>query len=321
LGAYVNRVEAIAADLQRLRRGRGVHSPDVLSRLGVTLQSVVFGDIDPSPATAQATLARTLIEASQRLAPDLERIFLVAVGITRLEQDLGLRLAELSKETELSVRTLYRRLSEAEKGVAAQLERLTLDNLDDNPFAVRGWYVERLESDAYLAGQRPVFVGDREIRATHDGLRIICESFSIPRYSTSEGDPEPLVTGQAGCDAVTLTRYSPSTWLIRVELDRTLNTGDVHRVALAITMPSRAAVLPFNVTVPVRRIKSFVARVHYEPGQLRDAWAIDGVPPISMDERGRTAMKLAIDASLERRWSVVRRGLAYGIGWEWQDAP
>ena len=317
----MNRIDAIEADLRRLRPGRGIHAPDLLHHLGTTLQSVVFGDGDPNPATAQATVARMLVEAAQRLAPDLEKIYLAAVGITRTEPQLGDRLAAIGEELALSSRTLYRRLKDAEHGIAVHLERLTLDNADDNPFAIRGWYVECLESDAYLTGRRPVFVGEREIRATHDGLRVMCESFSIPRYAAAETDPEPEIRGGVGCDEVTLSRFSPSTWLISIRLDRALMTGEAHRVGVAITMPSRAAIRPFNVTVPVRRIKSFVARVHADPGQIRRAWTIDGVPPMAMDELGRSSAPLSIDDPLERRWTVVRRGLAYGIGWAWADDP
>ncbi len=317
VGGHVNRIDAIEADLRRLRRGRGIHSPDLMRHLGPTLRTVIFGDSEPNPATAQATVARTLIEAAQRLSPDLERIFLAAVGITRPEPQLGQRLAAIGEELSHSSRTLYRRLQAAEHAIAVHLERLTLDNHDDNPFAIRGWYVESLESDAYLSGPRPVFVGEREIRATHDGLRVICESFSIPRYASAEDDPEPEVTGGVGCEEVTLSRFSPSTWLISIRLDTPLDTGECHRIGVSITMPSKAAIHPFNVTVPVRQIKSFAARVHAGPGQLARAWSIDGVPPLSMDELGRSSAALPLDAPLERRWSVVRRGLAYGIGWEW----
>ncbi|MEI2826414.1 MAG: hypothetical protein V9F04_08355 [Dermatophilaceae bacterium] len=305
---------------RRLRPGRGIHAPDLVQNLGATLKSVIFGDADPNPSTAQATVARMLIEAAQRLSPDLERIYLAAVGITRTEPQLGERLAAVGRELSLSARTLYRRLQAAEHAIAAHLERLTLDNDDDNPFAIRGWYVESLESDAYLAEPRPVFVGEREIRATHDGLRVICESFSIPRYASAENDPDPEVSGGVGCEEITLSRFSRSTWLISLRLDTALDTGDSHRIGVSIRMPSRASIRPFNVTVPVRHINSFVARVHAEPGQLARAWSIGGVPPISMDELGRSSAALPIDVPLECRWSVVRRGLAYGIGWEWADS-
>ena len=66
VGGNVSRIDAIEADLRRLRPGRGIHSPDLMQNLGATLKSVIFGDANPNPSTAQAL---SLIHISEPTRP------------------------------------------------------------------------------------------------------------------------------------------------------------------------------------------------------------------------------------------------------------
>lgn len=309
----------MAEELARLHRGRGVHADDLPARLGPHLAAVVFGDVGPDRTGAAELVKRWLAAASAELPADLRTIFQRASGLADQQPFLTERLTSLATSTGLSTRTLMRRLGDANALVAAGMDRRTHTSTDDNPFAGRGWYVDRLESAAYLDEGPPRFVGTREILVTLDGLESICESLSIPQ---PPGEPQPaelLVVATEGCVLGGLERVSPSTWKVSLVLPRPLLVGDRHRLGLSITMPSRSFIKPYNAFVPVRRTRSFAAQVYAAPGQLTRAWRVDGVPPPALEDGVPVGELFDLDrpGPLAAEWDTVRRGLGYGIGWTW----
>jgi hypothetical protein len=316
----VDRVARIAADLDSFHRGRGIHADDFATRVGPHLAQVVFADSNPEPTYGRDLLKRWFLAASQELPPDLRAVFLAASGMTQPGPRLTDRLGALSRSTGLANRTLVRRLRQADALVAAKLDALSYVSEDDNPFARRGWYVERLESTAYLDEERPRFVGVREVLCTIDGLEQICESLSVPRPPGDTSPVDLIVAATEGCEVDSLTRVSPSTWQVALGLPRPLAVGERHRLGVSIAMPSRAFVKPYNAFVPVRRTRSFAAVVHLPTdGSVTGAWRLDGVPPAAMEDGVPIGDSFDLPASepLAAEWTTVRRGLGYGIGWSW----
>ena len=316
----VDRVARIAADLDSFHRGRGIHADDFATRVGPHLAQVVFADSNPEPTYGRDLLKRWFLAASQELPPDLRAVFLAASGMTQPGPRLTDRLGALSRSTGLANRTLVRRLRQADALVAAKLDALSYVSEDDNPFARRGWYVERLESTAYLDEERPRFVGVREVLCTLDGLEQICESLSVPRPPGDTSPVDLIVAATEGCEVDSLTRVSPSTWQVALGLPRPLAVGERHRLGVSIAMPSRAFVKPYNAFVPVRRTRSFSAVVHLPTdGSVTGAWRLDGVPPTAMEDGVPIgdSFDLPTTEPLAAEWTTVRRGLGYGIGWAW----
>lgn len=316
----MDRVAQLAEELDALHRGRGFHADDVTARVGPALSSVIFDDNEPDPAFGRDLLQRWLVAAAKDLPEDLRIVFLTALGLREPLPLLKDRLDGLAQATGLSHRTLTRRLREADKLVAASLEVRSDRSPDDNPYAVRGWYVDRLEATAHLDRDRPRFDSLREIIATHDGVDQICESWSIPRP-----DKQPLLqdlelVATQGCQITELLRISPSTWRVTVVLDQVLVPRQRYRLGFSVTLPSRVYVRPFNAFVPVRRTRSFRSEVRYDDSTgLRAAWRFDGIPPMAMDDAVPIGQHLDLSsgAPLVAEWRTVRRGLAYGIGWSW----
>lgn len=221
----MDRVGAIAEELARLHRGRGVHVDDLPARLGPHLRVIVFGDVGPDQTGADEAIRHWLTTASADLPPDLRLVFRRASGLADQQPFLTERLMSLADSTGLSTRTIMRRLGEANALVAAGVDRRTSVSVDDNPFAGRGWYVDRLESTAYLGEALPRFVGTREIFVTLDGLEYICESLSIPQPPGEAQPAELLVMATEGCELDRLERMSPSTWKVWLRLPQTLLIG------------------------------------------------------------------------------------------------
>ncbi|WP_327635308.1 hypothetical protein OHB24_35670 [Kribbella sp. NBC_00482] len=311
------RVELLAKELDNLHRGRGVYAADVVDRLGPWLSALIFGDNEPDRALGRGLISAHLFDAARTLQPDLEKVFLAGLGVGDDSPYLTARLEKVGIELDRGPRTILRRLREANRAVAQVLERRTRVGDDQNPLVARGWYVDRIESHAII-GDRPQFIGIRDIHVTQNGLTTLCESFSVPHVVGGPDGAGIEVEPTEGCEEIEIDRYSASSWLLTMHLPRPLDTGETHRVGVSVTMPSRDFIRPYNALAPVRRTRSFRASVRFEDGaQAGHVWRYDGVPPPVIEDRQPTGHSLTPndDHCVAADWPNIRQGLAYGIGW------
>ncbi|GAA1612982.1 MULTISPECIES: hypothetical protein [Kribbella] len=311
------RVDLLTKELDNLHRGRGLHAPDVVDRLGPLLSALIFGDNEPNEVLGRGLISAHLFDAARTLPPDLEKVFLAGLGVGDTSPHLTTRLENVGNALQRGPRTVLRRLRDANRAVALVLERRTRVSDDQNPFAARGWYVDRIESHAVI-GDRPRFIGVRDIKVTQDGIATLCESFSVPHVPGGPDNAEVEVQATEGCESIDIDRYSTSSWLLTMHLPRAFDTGESHRVGVSVTMPSREFIRPYNALVPVRRTRSFRATVRFEDGdEAARVWRYDGVPPPVIEDGQPTDQELAFDDdnAVVADWPNVRQGLAYGIGW------
>jgi len=307
----------LTKELDDLHRGRGIHAARAVERLGPTLRELVFGDNVPDEADGRALVRAALLSASEVLPLDLAEVFRIGLGADDTTRLLSDRLERLGHKVDRGPRTMSRRLTEANRAVALVLERRSALSDDRNPFASKGWYVDSLESHA-LIGDRPQFTGIREIKFTHNNIRYLCESFSVPRPLGESAGDDVTVEPTEGCDFVEVDRFSPSCWRLTIHLPQTFHALESHRVGLTVTMPSRAFIRPYNVLIPVRRTRAFHASVKFAPEiDVGAVWCYDGVPPPLIEDGVPTPRPIPLgpERSVTGDWPIVRQGLAYGIGW------
>jgi hypothetical protein len=312
-----SRVDLLTRELDDLHRGRGIHAPTVGTRLGPTLRELIYGDNEPEEAESRSVIKASLVSAAQVLPTDLAMVFRAGLGVDDTSPLLKDRLARLGLSMDRGTRTMSRRLAEANRAVAQVLERRARVSDDRNPFATKGWYVDKLESHAVI-GSRPSFTGIRDIKFTHDNVRYLCESFSVPHSAGTPAGDDLTVEPTEGCELVEVNRFSPSCWQLTIHLPQTFKALDTHRVGLTVTMPSHEFIRPYNALVAVRRTRSFHASVSFDPEAEVDAvWRYDGVPPLSIEDGVPTdsLLDLGNGRTIAADWPTVRQGLAYGIGW------
>ncbi|WP_328328568.1 hypothetical protein OHA70_03855 [Kribbella sp. NBC_00382] len=312
-----SRVDLLTSELDDLHRGRGIHAPAVGERLGPTLRELIYGDNEPDEAESRSLIRATLVSAAEVLPLDLARVFRAGLGVDDTAPLLTERLERLGRSMDRGNRTMSRRLTEADRAVAQVLERRALINDDRNPFATKGWYVDRLESHAVI-GRRPRFTGVRDIKFTHDNVRYLCESFSVPHSAGTPAGEDLTVEAIEGAELVEVNRFSVSCWQLTIHLPHAFKAMETHRVGIAVTMPSRSFVRPYNALVAVRRTRSFHASVTFDPDtDVGAVWSYDGVPPLSIEDGVPTdrMLDLGTGRSVAADWPIVRQGLAYGIGW------
>ncbi|MFC5262305.1 hypothetical protein ACFPJ1_09290 [Kribbella qitaiheensis] len=312
-----SRVDLLTKELDDLHRGRGIHAAQAVEKLGPMLRELIFGDNVPEEADSRALVRAALLSAAEVLPVDLAEVFRAGLGSDDTSRLLSDRLERLGKKMDRGPRTMSRRLTEANRAMALVLERRSKLSNDRNPFASKGWYVDSLASHA-LIGDRPQFTGIREIKFTHDDVRYLRESFSVPRPLGDAAGEGITVEPTEGCEFVEVDRFSPSCWRLTIHLPRTFRALESHRVGLTVTMPSRAFIRPYNVVTPVRRTRAFHATVKFAPEiEVSTVWGYDGVPPPLIEDGVPTPRLIALgpERSVTGEWPIVRQGLAYGIGW------
>jgi hypothetical protein len=312
-----DRIALIAKELDKLHRGRGLFAPNLVDRLGPLLSALIFGDNEPDEALGRGLISATLFDAARTLRPDLEKVFLVGLGVGDDSPHLTTRLKNLGIKLDRDPRTIHRRLRDANRAVAQDLQRKSWIDDDQTPFNRKGWYVERIESHAVIC-DRPRFIGIRDIKVTKNGVATLCESFSVPQLPGGPDDPKIEVEPVEGCRDLQIDRYSASAWLLTMHLPRVLEIGDTHRVGVSVTMPSRDFIRKYNALMPVRRTRSFRASVRFENSdEAVNLWRYDGVPQTVIEDGQPTARRLTLDDdnTVTADWPNVERGLAYGIGW------
>jgi len=311
----------MARELQQLRRGHGVHAPDVMQRVGPLLGRVC--GLDPAePAGANRErlvqrIAATLLE----LPADLRLAVQAAFGLPPASQSRFLRerMAWLGTQLDRDPRTAMRRV---ESGLTLLAERLLSHperiSARENVYAPDGWYVDLLRATFMMHVDPVQLLETRRITATRDGLEQLTVSWSVPPGDPEQGarvGVEMLYGGELVRDAGSST---PAYWAGIVRLPRALAAGERHEYQVRVTSLPRAALRPYYVLTPFRRFDEFELRAKFDPAAPPElVWGLDGVPFQLVDENQPVGELLDPDpvGEVVSRFHNLRQGLSYGLRW------
>ncbi|HEV7650789.1 MAG TPA: hypothetical protein VGP26_21805 [Actinophytocola sp.] len=304
-------------ELKRLRKGRGVHAPDISERAGPALRRLCGIRPDDGPAAVRDRLATTLTELARRLPDDLRLALLVELGLHAVATAprLGERLDWLAGQLAREPRTARRRADlacERLTEVAGVLPEAPPEEDD-------GWYVRRFTALVKLDGTAPEVTETRMVVATRDGIGELDTEFSLPRHP---GDRRPAhdlgVSLLYGGRLVRRQRRSESHFSFSVELPAVLGTGQHHEYALQLRVPDGQPVRQHYVFIPHRRCDLFEMRLRFDPRRIpRQLWRVTGSPVRVVDDGVPSGELLRPDAAgdVHEIFPGPRQGLAYGVQW------
>lgn len=254
--------ETLTAELKQIRRGLGVHHPELARRLGPALREVcgITGD---EPELRVKVITR-LRDAATQLPADLGLALLVGLGahpevrgLVKLEDRVDWLDGRLNRD----VRTARRRLDESARMVADHLAagrragRATLPTT--------GWHVATAQSVLLLDTDVPTAIERRVVVAEHDGLDQLVLARSVP--PVAEGDrpdihPQILFGGLLG-----LKEWdSGSRFRLVLELPVALRAGDRHEYSILWRTPPDRPMRPYYVFTPVLRVDHFDLHVRFD---------------------------------------------------------
>lgn len=308
----------LADELKRLRKGRGVHAPNIVERAGPGLRRLCGIRPDDGPAVVRDRLTSTLRELALHLPDDLRLALLVQLGVHQdaTQPQLGARLDWLAGRIARDARTARRRADLACERLAEAADALP----EEPPDSGDGWYVRRFTSLVKLDGSAPEVTETRMIVATRDGLTELDTEFSLPRHPADRRpDHDVGVALLYGGRLVRRQRRSESHFGFSVELPAALGAGQHHEYALRLRVPEGQPVRPHYVFIPHRRCDLFEMRLRFGPLRLpRQLWRVTESPVRVIDDGQPSGELLQPDAAgeIHQIFPRPRLGFAYGVQWD-----
>jgi hypothetical protein len=328
-----NERDEMVRELQQLRRGHGVHAPDVVDRVGPRLRRICGLDDSGSGAGDRERLVDRITRSVEELPGELRLAVQAAFGLEPASQERFLRdrMEWLGEKLERDPRTAMRRV---EAGLALLAERLLdLAELsrtgsaagdDANAYAPEGWYVTLARATLLMHVDPVQLIETRRIVSTRDGLEQVTTSWSIPKGPPADAAAfrvDMLYGGELVRDEI------PSTstfWSGLIRLPRPLAAGEKHEFQVRVTTLPPAQMRPYYVLTPFRRTDEFELRAKFHTARPPDlVWGLDGVPFQLVDENQPVGAVSEPDAvgEVESRWRNLRQGLSYGLRWRWPNPP
>jgi hypothetical protein len=310
--------ERVAAEIRSLRKGRGLQSPDLDSRLGPLMRELAAGG--DAAARRQALLTevnrccgellsdyRTAIEASLALSKE-----------TMQDPYFGGRVSWLASQLKRDDRTALRRIDEAEQLLAEVIATELRRRRGRTAVAPDGWYVEELRTLLRLDSEIMESREDRRIVSTRENLTEVMAWLDIPR---SSDQPKPDLQAEIlyGGRLVRKEQPARNRFHLVVQLPNPLQPGQEHEYGLVLRMPQDMLLHPHYLLTPECQCNKFDLRVRFDADRL-PAWVrrVDGETVRTFDNAQPAGDLLVPDAAGEVReeFRDLTMYLGYGIQWQ-----
>jgi hypothetical protein len=262
--------DLIVGELKTLRKGRGVHAPDLDARLGTYLRELSSGPHEGDVATRREVLIAELSACSGQLPPDLQAAITASLalsGETSRMRNFGDRVAWLAGQLGFENRTALRRINTAEVLLAERVAQELRRRRSRTATTPTGWYVERFQVVLRLDTSVPESNELRRIVATSSGLEEVAAWLDVP---TIPGAIAPEVAGEVTFGGRLVRREHPSgdKFLFVVQLPKPLQPGDRHEYGLHLWLSSHEQMTPHCIFTPECRCDFYDLRVRFHPDRL-----------------------------------------------------
>lgn len=308
--------ESLTAELKLIRRGLGVHHPELARRLGPGLREVC-GITDDEPELRTKVITR-LRDAAGTLPAELGMALLVSLGtypdvrgLAKLEDRVDWLAARLNRD----VRTARRRMDEAARMVADHLAARRRARRETLP--TTGWHIVTAQSVMLLDTDVPTSIERRVVVAEHDGLEQLVLARSVPPAAGGEPPdihPQMLFGGVLG-----LKEWDTgSRFRLVLDLPVPLRAGDRHEYSILWRNPPDRPMRPHYVFTPVLRVDHFDLHVRFDRDKPPDrVFRVGDAFHRDLDEPPRDRDEIEPDRSGEvhLEFQDLAPGHGYGVRW------
>ncbi|MCE6998026.1 hypothetical protein LZG04_24970 [Saccharothrix sp. S26] len=304
----------LAADLRRLRRGRGAQAPRLADEVGPALRALCGVRDTDSHAVVREKVRVTLRGWSEALPVDLRAVFVVALALDVDVEGkfLGDRERSLAVGLHRDVRTIRRRVEEA------------IDLFAENAAARAGpppggdadhWHVERLEALVRLDVPEPECVERWTIVAARDIGDHVRVAVSPPCGPTGDGARVRAVPF-FGVEVAGEQRLPDGRLLLDLRLPRALRAGQRHECGLVVTTAAGGGARSHHLYRPERRCETFELTVRFPAAHVPAAISPVRGSPAAGDGWAAEG-EVVVDAVHEAHaaFEDLRSGNVYGIRW------
>ena len=320
-------VDSLAAELRKLRRGRGIDSTGIREAVGPELCSACGVTDADGAAEIRRKVRERLIETAGSLPSDLYIAVCAAFALTDefRQQFYHQRVQQAAIRIERDDRTARRRV---DIGVA-QLAALLGEQLSRRPGTpaeseTDQWHSAVLRTTLNLTFAAPEAIEVRRIVADQDNLREI--DLAVTITAPPPGAPAPA-TGLTmdvlyGGTLVRRSMESAHRYGMALALPVPLDRGQEHEFALRFRIPEGQTMNPHFVCVSQQPCDWLEVRVKFDEKKLPAAvWRLTKVFQNELDDPVHRVDPVTLDNAAELCLSFERPlpGFAYGVQWDMEQ--
>ncbi|ONI79672.1 hypothetical protein ALI144C_23185 [Actinosynnema sp. ALI-1.44] len=311
--------EIVKESLVQLRKGRGVQSKDLESRIDPEFAALIGTSVDTGTALRVRVVAY-LNELMTGLPESLERVARCALNVPPAPDGdtLRQRLTGLAGEFFYDERTARRRMDDAFERMVANADRGQAP-MPGVGHGGTGWYVDMFEAVVRLDLPSPEAVERRTIVVTADSLDKIVTSIDIPKDPSNGSGPVGVAPEMMFGGLLAATGQGSSTnFSTDITLPRTLHRGERHTYGLIQRIPPGQRMATRYVYVPYRQCRFFTLVVRFHPDRVPGTiWRHDGAPYSAVHDDPVPGAELVPDKAYEvsTQFRDLINGCAYGIQW------
>src|SRR5215470_3777154 len=307
--------EKLMAELKGLRRGRGLHAPNLERQVGPVLRQLCGISEGSGAETIRDRVRSWVLKATEHFPEDLRVVTITSLGMNPDVQPVFLaeRVEWLAKLLDRDARTVRRRMDAGLTRLVEAAVGVEEEEIDyGDP-----WRVQHFEALLRLDGPTPVCTERRTIVATREGVDHILWSISLPK--AGEGPVGLDVKVLQGAVLSKMERPSPRRFQLRLQLPHTLDAGQAHIFSLEMCVPLGQPMPPTYVFWPERPCDRFDLVVRFHPDRLpRMVWRVSDVFHRDADELEPGPEQLSVDYAGEVYTSFFRPRPGRGHGVQWK---
>ncbi|SDC41704.1 hypothetical protein [Actinokineospora iranica] len=308
-------LDRLVGDLKALRKGRGIHAPNLVRLASGALGQACAVLAEDEPARVRAKVRDRLRGLASLLQEDLR---VAAFAAFALDEDFNQalytdRLHLAGTRLKRDVRTVRRRVDEAIDRIA-ELALTPAGESEGSEAARIGWHTVSLRTLVVLDGPAPEVFEFRRIAADRDGLG------EVDIAITKANDTEPPTQILHGGTLVHLPSESPRRPRLGLRMSERLDRGDEHEFVLRRRVSSHELMRPYFACTPENRCDHFDLRVRFDRGRLpRRVARISRAMQDDLLDPGYQGEPIQPDSVGDAHVSFDNLTLnrAYGLGWWW----
>lgn len=312
--------DQLLVELKTLRKGFGVETDDIGSRVGRALQRVCGVEDGDTGERIRRKVRDQLTALINQCNPDQQKLLRAALGLEaaaapRMYQE---RIREIAESAFVDPRTVQRRIDSA-LGRLAQLalETRRLVDVRRRP----PWHTTDLRVVITFDLRVPEVYETRRIVAEQDGVHEVEVGMTLtpPPGWTGSGSIEDL-----GVDLLHGGELSDRMMKSRNRIGFVLRPpeplarGDEHEYAFRVRLPPERGIAPHYVCTPKYPCDRFSLHVRFgEVVQPRQVWRLSGVPPLELDDPvwNGDVVRPNRFGEVHTRFDHLEPQLSYGFGW------
>jgi hypothetical protein len=312
--------DQLLGELKTLRKGLGVETDDIKSRVGRALQRVCGVEDGDTGERVRHKVRDQLNSLITLCHPDQQKLLRAALGLvaTSAPKMYQERIKEIAESTFVDPRTVQRRIDSAlGRLVQLALESRRLVDVRRRP----PWHTTDL---------RVVISFDLRVPEVYETRRIVAEQDDVEEVEVGMTlTPPPGWSGSGsiedlGVDLLYGGELSDRMMKARnrigfvLRLPDPLARGDEHEYAFRVKLPPERGIAPHYVCTPKYQCDRFSLHVRFGSAvRPRNVWRLPGVPPLELEDPVWTG-----DTAEPNRFGEVHTSfenlepqLSYGIGW------